>query len=141
MGCVIQAQGIGQVCLGPFQLRIFCDSVPLRIYQQGPGYFTWKSLAAPISSPGLFSLPSLMDKSSQLDLVSHDQGKKHSSSQLGLRFYVDFLFLPFLHCSITCQDKEIITEPGKQGKSKKTSDLIPEEKVVEKQTPQFYSQN
>lgn len=109
MECVDQAQGTEQVCLGPFQLRLFCDSVPLRIYQHG--YFTWKFLAAPISSPGLSSFPFLMDKSSQLDLVFHDQGKKRSRSQLWLRFYVDFLFLPFLHCSITCQDKEIVTEP------------------------------
>ena len=95
--------------------------VPHGIYEQGPSYLSWKFLAAHISSPGLFSFPFLMGESSLLDLASHDQGNKHSSSRLWFRLYVYFLFLPFLHCSVTRQNEEIVAQSGNQGKSSETT--------------------
>lgn len=91
--------------------------VPHSICEQGPSYLSWKFLAAHISNPALFSFPSLMGESSLLDLASHDRENNRSSSQLRFRLYIYFLFLPFLHCSVTCQNEEIVAQSGNQGKS------------------------
>lgn len=75
-----------------------------------PNYLSWKFLAAHISNPGLFSFPSLKRQSTLLDLASHNQGNQRSSPQLQLRLYIYFLFLPFLHCRVTCQNEEVVTQ-------------------------------
>lgn len=96
--------------------------VPHSIYEQGPSYLSWKFLAAHISNPDLFSFPSSMEESSLLDLTSNDHGKQ--TSQLQSRLYIYFLFLPFLHCSVTCQNEEVVAQSGNQGKSSETTSHI-----------------
>lgn len=105
-------QSVVQGVFGQGPVNRACSAPYLRTI---PNYLSWKFLAAHVSNPGLFSFPSLKAESSLLDLASNNQGNKRCSSQLQLRLYIYFLFLPFLHCSVTCQNEEVVAQSGKQG--------------------------
>lgn len=55
--------------------------------------------------------------STLLDLPFHDLESKDPSSQSLLRLDVYFLFLPFLHCSVTGQNEEVVAQSVNRGKS------------------------
>lgn len=67
----------------------------------------------------------MSEESTVLDLPFHDLESKRPSSQSLLRLYVYFLFLPFLHCSVTRQNEEVVAQSVNQGKSNEIASHIP----------------